>query len=352
MEYRSISNTDLELSVITFGAWAAGGWMWGKTDRKDAIDAIRASYDLGVTSIDTAPIYGQGESEEIVSEAIQGIPRDKVQILTKFGMRWDLAKGTLALKSKNNRGEDIDIYKYAGKESVIKECEDSLRRLKTDYIDLYQIHWHVINTQEIEKSPGANRDISRIVQSYPGVSFSPGGYRNDLIVRGGGPSENRFFLDGIEIPNINHFSTQGASGGPVGLINADLIREVSFYTAAFPSYSSNALSSVLSFKLADGNPDKHSFKATLGASEASVASDGPLGNNTTYTLSVRRSYLQFLFDLFGLPFLPTYNDLLFKVKTKRSSVHDQRCAIWFYYKLGVGRLFRYGEANAGTKRSL
>ncbi|TWV15427.1 TonB-dependent receptor [Bacteroidaceae bacterium HV4-6-C5C] len=181
---------------------------------------------------------------------------------------------------------------------------------------------HVINTQEIEKSPGANRDISRIVQSYPGVSFSPGGYRNDLIVRGGGPSENRFFLDGIEIPNINHFSTQGASGGPVGLINADLIREVSFYTAAFPSYSSNALSSVLSFKLADGNPDKHSFKATLGASEASVASDGPLGNNTTYTLSVRRSYLQFLFDLFGLPFLPTYNDLLFKVKTKRSSVHE------------------------------
>lgn len=181
---------------------------------------------------------------------------------------------------------------------------------------------HVINTQEIEKSPGANRDISRIVQSYPGVAFSPVGYRNDLIVRGGGPSENSFFLDGIEIPNINHFSTQGASGGPVSIINADLIKEVNFYTAAFPSYSSDALSSVVSFKLADGNPGKKSFKGTLGASEASVSSDGPLGKKTTYAVSVRRSYLQFLFDLIGLPFLPTYNDALFKVKTQLSSTNE------------------------------
>jgi len=141
MEYRKIGNTDLELSVITFGAWAAGGWMWGSTDRNDAIKAIQASYDEGVTSIDTAPIYGQGDSEEIVGEALQGISRDKVQIITKYGMRWDLAKGDFAMKSKDNSGKDIDVYKYSGKESIIKEVEDSLRRLKTDYIDLYQIHW-------------------------------------------------------------------------------------------------------------------------------------------------------------------------------------------------------------------
>ncbi|RYD84441.1 MAG: aldo/keto reductase, partial [Sphingobacteriales bacterium] len=141
MEYRKIGNSDLELSVITFGAWAAGGWMWGGTERKDSVEAIQKAYDLGVTSIDTAPIYGQGDSEEIVAEAIAGFSRDKVQLVTKFGMRWDLAKGDLAMKSKNNNGEDIDVYKYAGRESIIKECEDSLRRLKTDYIDLYQIHW-------------------------------------------------------------------------------------------------------------------------------------------------------------------------------------------------------------------
>jgi aryl-alcohol dehydrogenase-like predicted oxidoreductase len=141
MEYRKIGKSDLQLSAITFGAWAAGGWMWGGTERKDAVEAIRASYDEGVTSIDTAPIYGQGDSEEIVAEAINSIGRDKVQIITKYGMRWDLAKGDFAMKSKNNRGEDIEVYKYAGRESIIKECEDSLRRLKTDYIDLYQIHW-------------------------------------------------------------------------------------------------------------------------------------------------------------------------------------------------------------------
>jgi aryl-alcohol dehydrogenase-like predicted oxidoreductase len=142
MEYRKIGRSGLELSAITFGAWAAGGWMWGHTDRFDAMEAIRASYDLGVTSFDTAPIYGQGTSEEIVGEALIGfVPRDKFQILTKFGMRWDLAKGDFAFKSKNNQGKEIDIYKYAGRASIIKECEDSLRRLRTDYIDLYQIHW-------------------------------------------------------------------------------------------------------------------------------------------------------------------------------------------------------------------
>ena len=174
----------------------------------------------------------------------------------------------------------------------------------------------IIGLQEIEKSPGANRDISRVVQSYPGVAFSPAGYRNDLIVRGGSPSENRFYLDGVEIPNINHFSTQGASGGPVGIINADFIREVNFYTGAFPADRGNSLSSVLDFKLRDGDMERNSLKATLSASEVSLASNGHLGNKTSYLVSVRQSYLQFLFDMLGLPFLPTFTDAQFKLKTR------------------------------------
>lgn len=174
----------------------------------------------------------------------------------------------------------------------------------------------VIGLQEIEKSPGANRDISRVVQSYPGVAFSPAGYRNDLIVRGGSPSENRFYLDGVEIPNINHFSTQGASGGPVGLINADFIREVNFYTGSFPANRENSLSSVLDFRLKDGDMEHNSVKATLGASEVSLASNGHIGKKTSYLVSVRQSYLQFLFDLLGLPFLPTFTDAQFKLKTR------------------------------------
>jgi aryl-alcohol dehydrogenase-like predicted oxidoreductase len=169
MEYRKIGETDLECSAITFGAWAAGGWMWGGNEQNDAGEAIRASYDLGVTSIDTAPIYGQGESEEIVGRAIKGIPRDKVQILTKYGMRWDLKKGDLTMKSKNNKGEDIDIYRYAGRESIIKECEDSLRRLQTDYIDLYQIHWPETVTPIAETMETVEQLIREGKVRYAGV---------------------------------------------------------------------------------------------------------------------------------------------------------------------------------------
>lgn len=180
----------------------------------------------------------------------------------------------------------------------------------------------VIGLQEIEKAPGANRDISKVVQNYPGVAFSPIGYRNDLIVRGGGPSENRFYLDGVEIPNINHFSTQGASGGPVGLIDADLIRSVKFYSGAFPDDKGNALSSVLDFSLRDGDMERNSLKATLGASEVSLSSNGHIGNKTSYLVSVRQSYLQALFKILGLPFLPAYTDASFKIKTRFDSHNE------------------------------
>lgn len=180
----------------------------------------------------------------------------------------------------------------------------------------------VIGLQEIEKAPGANRDISKVVQNYPGVAFSPIGYRNDLIVRGGGPSENRFYLDGVEIPNINHFSTQGASGGPVGLIDADLIRSVKFYSGAFPADKGNALSSVLDFSLRDGDMERNSLKATLGASEVSLCSNGHIGNKTSYLVSVRQSYLQALFKILGLPFLPAYTDASFKIKTRFDSHNE------------------------------
>lgn len=185
------------------------------------------------------------------------------------------------------------------------------------------IAMRVIGVQEIEKSPGANRDISKVVNSFPGVTSAVGnGYRNDLMIRGGGPSENKFFLDGVEIPNINHFSTQGASGGPVGIIDADLIREVNFYTGAFPVSRGNALSSVFDFKLLDGTPDKYTFKGTVGASEVALTSKGHIGNKTTYIVSVRQSYLQLLFSLLDMPFLPRYTDAQFKVKTRFSQEHE------------------------------
>ena len=180
----------------------------------------------------------------------------------------------------------------------------------------------VISLGDIDRIPGANKDIARIVRSYPGVSYSPIGYRNDLIVRGGGPSENSFFIDGIEIPNINHFATQGASGGPVSILNSDLIREISFYTGSFPANRGGALSSVMDITLKDGNPDKQAFKAVIGASEVGASASGHIGNNTTYIASVRQSYLQLLFRLLGLPMLPNYIDGQFKSRTRIDSRNE------------------------------
>lgn len=175
-----------------------------------------------------------------------------------------------------------------------------------------------IGIKEIESNPGSNRDISRVIQSFPGVGSTPA-FRNDVIIRGGGPSENRFFLDDVEIPVLNHFSTQGASGGPVGIINADFIKSVDFYSGSFPANRYNALSGVFNFEQKEGNKEKTNIQAALGASESSLTLDGPLGEKTSYIFSVRRSYLQFLFSVLELPFLPTFNDYQFKLKTNFDS---------------------------------
>lgn len=143
MEYRKLGNTDLKLSIITYGAFAIGGTMWGGTEKAQAIASIHASIDNGVTSIDTAPFYGLGLSEEIIGEAIKGVDRTKVQLLTKFGLVWDGSnngKGEFFFDTEEN-GKQIPVYRYASKQNVIKEVEESLRRLKTDYVDLLQIHW-------------------------------------------------------------------------------------------------------------------------------------------------------------------------------------------------------------------
>jgi aryl-alcohol dehydrogenase-like predicted oxidoreductase len=141
MELRNLGKSDVKVTPMSFGAWAIGGWMWGGTEEKEAINAIHAAYDGGITTIDTAPVYGFGKSEELVGRAMQGKTRDSYQLLTKFGMNWMTEEGEYFFDSKDNDGKAIKMFKWATKKKVIAECEDSLRRLKTDYIDLYQIHW-------------------------------------------------------------------------------------------------------------------------------------------------------------------------------------------------------------------
>jgi aryl-alcohol dehydrogenase-like predicted oxidoreductase len=140
MEYRKLGGSGLKVSVVSLGTWAIGGFMWGGTDDKAAIAAIRKSIDLGVTTIDTAPVYGFGHSEELVGRAIEG-RRNSVVILTKFGLRWQDEKGTPHFETKDTEGKKVVIYDCARRDAVIEECEQSLKRLRTDYIDLYQQHW-------------------------------------------------------------------------------------------------------------------------------------------------------------------------------------------------------------------
>lgn len=173
------------------------------------------------------------------------------------------------------------------------------------------ISLQTISASEIYRNPGGNRDISKVIQILPGVASSVS-FRNDIIVRGGAPNENRFYLDGIEVPNINHFTTQGSSGGPVGMINVNFIENVDFYAGAFPANRGNAMSSVLEFEQITGNKDKLTGTFLVGSSDVGLTLDGPLGKKSSFILSARRSYLQTLFKALKLPFLPTYNDFQYK----------------------------------------
>ena len=173
---------------------------------------------------------------------------------------------------------------------------------------------------EIETYPGGNNDITKVVQSMPGISPSIGGFRNDIIIRGGAPNETVYYLDGIEIPNINHFSTQGSAGGPVGMLNVSFIREVTLSSSAFGAEYDNPLSGVLSFEQRNGNSKRLGGNFRFGATEAGITLEGPLFKNekdndakTTFLFSVRRSYLQFLFELLDLPIRPDYWDYQWKV---------------------------------------
>lgn len=172
-----------------------------------------------------------------------------------------------------------------------------------------------LNTNEIERYPGGNRDISRVIQALPGVASTPS-FRNDILIRGGAPNENRFYVDEIEVPVINHFATQGSSGGPVGILNVNLIKSVDLIAGGFPANRMNALSSFFEIQLKEGRRDKMFTQLTVGASELTLSNEGPLTPKTTYLLSARRSYLQGLFRLLQLPFLPTFNDFQFKTTTK------------------------------------
>ncbi len=230
---------------------------------------------------------------------------------------------------------ELPIYEKSVQLETVEIKASPFRRMEESPVSM-----RTLDISEVEKSPGANRDISKVLQSLPGVA-STVAYRNDLIVRGGGPAENSFYLDGIEIPTINHFATQGASGGPNGIINVDFVREVDFYSGAFPANAGNALSSVVGFKLKEPNSEEWNFRLAVGASDLAATANGPISVKSGLIFSYRRSYLQFLFDALGLPFLPTYDDLQFKFTHKFDSKNQLTL-------IGLGAIDQF-RLNTGIK---
>lgn len=177
-----------------------------------------------------------------------------------------------------------------------------------------------ITSEEVQKNAGSNRDISKAILSLPGVGTTAT-FRNDLFIRGGSSAENKFFVDGIEVPVINHFQTQGASGGPKGILTIDFIKDVDFYSGAFPAKRNGTLSSLFEFNLKQARKDKIGYKGVIGFDDIQLMADGPLSRDQSWSglFSVRKSNLQFLFKAMGVPFLPSYSDATMKVSKKFSS---------------------------------
>ena len=221
----------------------------------------------------------------------------------------------IIIKSKGNQTLEILLVESSEELEEIILYESPFKKSAETPLSV-----NTFSRVEIESYPGADNDVTKVVQSMPGLSPSVGGFRNDIIIRGGAPNETVYYLDEIEIPNINHFSTQGSAGGPQGMINISFIDEVTLSTSAFGVEYDNPLSGVLQFNQKNGNPKEVSGNFRFGASDSAITIEGPFSksenNKTTFIFSARKSYLQFLFELIGLPIRPDYWDFQWKVNHK------------------------------------
>jgi hypothetical protein len=254
---------------------------------------------------------------------ISGIPPKTYNIKASFIGYQSLTKFNVVIRSEGNIDVNFGLTQNAEELKGVIITASPFSKIEETPLSIQKL-----SQEEVAAYPGGNNDIAKVVQSLPGVSGSVGGFRNDVIIRGGAPSENVYYLDAIEIPNINHFSTQGSAGGPVGLLNVSFFEGVTLTTSSFGSQYDNVLSGVLQFDQRKGNERQFQGNVRLGASETALTIEGPLfkGKNekskTSLIASARRSYLQFLFDVIGLPILPDYWDYQYKLNHQVNDYND------------------------------
>ena len=307
-----MKNLNLFLAVLVLNIFSSFsqnlGTITGEIfDAKSQFPVTGANIILDGTTIGTI-------SDENGYFIIKNIPTTSYNITISYLGYQSQKIYNVIIKSKGN--PDLKIFLNESTETLdeVVITESPFKKTMESPLSI-----NTFSAVEIESYPGANNDITKVVQSMPGLSPSVGGFRNDIIIRGGAPNETVYYLDGIEIPNINHFSTQGSAGGPRGMINISFIQEVTLSTSAFGAEYDNPLSGVLSFNQKEGNTNQFAGNLRVGASESGLTFEGPIFNKpneevkTTMIFSLRKSYLQFLFKLIGLPIRPDYWDYQWKI---------------------------------------
>ncbi len=298
----------LLLSLLNYAVFAQNGAFSGTvTDAKTGEPLIGATIllldtDLGSTT-DVSGNY-----------TITNVPPKTYNIRASYVGYNSFTRYDVVIRSEGNIDINFQLTENAEQLQDVVVVANPFSKIEETPLSIQKL-----SQQEVAAYPGGNNDIAKVVQSLPGISGSVGGFRNDVIIRGGAPSENVYYLDGIEIPNINHFATQGSAGGPVGLLNVSFFEGVTLTTSSFGSQYDNVLSGVLQFDQRKGNERNFQTNVRVGASESALTLEGPLfkrgkeKSNTSFIVSARRSYLQLLFDVIGLPILPDYWDYQYKV---------------------------------------
>ncbi len=249
--------------------------------------------------------------------------------------------------NENNYTIELEAASTSGGDVIVKANRRTARAATLET----PLSVQRLTSEEIKANPGGNFDISKVIQTLPGVGGGAGGgtFRNDIIIRGGAPNENVFYLDGIEVPVINHFQTQGSSGGPQGILNVSFIEDVKLSSSAFDARYDNTLSSVFQFRQKNGNPNRFQGNFRLSATEAALTLEGPLSKNkkTTFLASARRSYLQLLFKAIDLPIRPNYWDF----QTKITHQLNKKTTLTF---LAIGAIdeFRFEAPKEATPEKL
>ena len=227
-----------------------------------------------------------------------------------------LVKENIIVTSGNDQIVNFELEQVASDlKEVVIGFDKGKSAVATDMITPLSVQQ--LTTEEIKSNPGGNYDVSKVIQTLPGVGgSSSAAARNDIIIRGGAPNENVYYLDGIEIPVLNHFQTQGSSGGATGILNVSFIEDVKLSSSAFDARYDNALASTFIIKQREGNPEKLSGNFRLSGTEVAATLEGPLSKKTNFLASARRSYLQYLFAAIDLPIRPNFWDFQYKVTHK------------------------------------